>query len=187
MQGSTTHANLANGRLAASPTPAEDYFKSVNQGNELDSENDEGVIKSSSRNKNQTASIINTGKKSSNQRDAGFDDQNNESRYSVEKKESTKHNWSQHAIAEINSNNESETEGEEYSSNGSIDGRAAGEEESSDEAKVAIEDLQLDQHVLDLGARVDDTQEETNYDLNAELGHLDNEDFKVCMSISLSM
>ncbi|KAI8362171.1 hypothetical protein B0O80DRAFT_94553 [Mortierella sp. GBAus27b] len=37
---------------------------------------------------------------------------------------------------------------------------------------------QLDEHVLDLGATADDDGDETNYDLKAELGHLEDENFK---------
>ncbi|KAF9207341.1 hypothetical protein BGZ49_000645 [Haplosporangium sp. Z 27] len=171
---SISNNGATDSHLAASPTAAEDYFKSVNQGNELDSETEEGIIKSSSRANKTAAATINVGKKS-NDKDVDLDKEIEESRYSAEKKDTRKNKWSQQAIVEgIHSSNENSGEEESEESDGDE------QSTSGDDPKIQEYESQLDQHVIDLGASRNDTQDNTNdYDLDVELGHLEDEDFKV--------
>ncbi|KAF8976868.1 hypothetical protein BGZ46_007892 [Entomortierella lignicola] len=170
---SISNNGATDSHLAASPTAAEDYFKSVNQGNELDSETEEGIIKSSSRANKTAAATINVGKKS-NDKDVDLDKEIEESRYSAEKKDTRKNKWSQQAIVEgIHSSNEDSGEEESEESDGDE------QSTSGDDPKIQEYESQLDQHVIDLGASRNDTQDNTNdYDLDVELGHLEDEDFK---------
>ncbi|KAG0022247.1 hypothetical protein BGZ80_000693 [Entomortierella chlamydospora] len=180
--GSANNTNLTDNHLAAPPTAAEDYFNAVNQEYEQDSDNDDGNVNASTHVNNQdVTNFTTTDMNGNNQKNIDPDEEHGESRYSVEKKGASKNDWNQHAIAAGNSPNK-ETNGDENGSDESDtsdeEGAISGEE-AADRVSFAEEEIELDQHVIDLGASLDDTQEEANdYDLNAELGHLDDEGFK---------
>ncbi|KAF9170222.1 hypothetical protein BGX21_004152 [Mortierella sp. AD011] len=182
--GSVNNIDLADNHLAAPPTAAEDYFNSVNQENEQDSDNDEGIANASTHANNQDVTNITTTNMNGNyQKNVDPDEEHGESRYNVEKKGASKNNWNQHAIAVGNSPSKGtngDEDGSDESDTSDEEGAITGEE-AADRVNFAEKEIKLDQHVIDLGAPLDDIQEEVNdYDLNAELGHLDDEEFKDC-------
>ncbi|KAG0204687.1 hypothetical protein BGX28_003436 [Mortierella sp. GBA30] len=152
--------------LAAPPTAVDGYFMAVNQGTELDSENDEGIIKASSANARNPIVI----------------EDEEDSRYSVEKKKDGK--WNQqnaasaatHTQDQEDSGSTSESEGSSASSDEMQVNGAHGTEDSSDNEYQLEDSDGLDEHVLEFSK--DSQQEEPNdFDLEAELGHLEDKKF----------
>ncbi|KAI7827479.1 hypothetical protein BC939DRAFT_90844 [Gamsiella multidivaricata] len=187
--GPTTPSSVPpNGYLAVTPTAAEDYFRAVNQGTELDSESEEGLIKGAKKASATTAGAGIIGSKASDHKRPVEDEE--ESRYSVErKKEIPKNTWSQHAESPQGPADESAgTDSEGSEAEQSIGSASINEISDDDETEGApqlkkmrlIDDAEgLNEHVLDLGASMKDLEDEANnYDLDTELGHLEDEKFK---------
>ncbi|KAF8937401.1 hypothetical protein BGZ58_002764 [Dissophora ornata] len=182
---SSAVATPPKGHLAATPTATEDYFKAVNQGNELDSENEEGIIKASKRVKLSTTTGGAGGKSNNDLKDDDHSEQDEEeeSRYSVEKKKDIGLNsWSQRVgasedptmdMSDADESDEEVIESADQSHNES--------EESHNESEESHNESDgLDEHFLDLGgSKQGEEKELNNYDLDAELGHLEGEDFKI--------
>ncbi|KAF9182014.1 hypothetical protein BGZ51_005018 [Haplosporangium sp. Z 767] len=168
----TPNSTLTN-HLADAPVPAEDYFKAVNQGMELDSEKDEGIIKASAR-KSATATASAKGK------ERAIEEDEDESRYNVEKKKdpSRKNAWDQHSVSTGTPQESDESDDTDTSeSNDDQEDESGSDPEEPSDRDIAIP-KGLDEHVLDLGTPLEDGQDESNYNMDTELGHLEGEDFK---------
>ncbi|KAF9433259.1 hypothetical protein BGZ76_009688 [Entomortierella beljakovae] len=153
--------------LAAPPTPAEDYFKSVNEGNELDSEGEESIIKASSYSKTSDASTKNENKEGIQLKNGDINDPDDDSRYNVEKKIHTrKSKWNQ----------STSVDGEDEDSSDD-DSKVVTRQDHNTTTDVLSEETELNQHVIDFGA-TEDNSDEDKYDVEAKLGHLEDEDFK---------
>ncbi|GJJ76456.1 protein AIR1/2 [Entomortierella parvispora] len=171
-----------NGHLALSG--ADDYFKAVNQGTELDDHMDQGIASSSSNPVTASQSI--TKRKRGDDEEEGMDDEDEESRYSVEKKDGSSKkasSWNDQVAAPRTAGPEDSDSDMSISSVSEERDSGVGDEEdevtSVGDSEMENSDQALDEHVLDLGTSTENVDgTDNNYDLDTELGHLDNEDFK---------
>lgn len=187
---STAASTPRNGHLAASG--GEDYFRAVNQGTELDDALDHGILS------NQSNRSISKRKHESEEDD---DDDNEESRYNFDKKNtgSQKKSWRDSSSEKRTNGQNVESGNESSDSDMSMSGESEDHSESiingvepeegeilslddSDEQENGKDDTNdaLDEHVLEIGSAMEDgTDADNNYDLDTELGHLEDKDFKV--------
>jgi len=153
--------------LAEPSSAVDDYFKAVNQGTELDSENDERKSKAKSPIQNAPIIVI---------------DDDEDSKYSVEKKKDVDA-WDAKAAPKAvdvqdDSGSDSDSEGLSASDAESRSDAERGRHDSEGD-EVDNDDAQgLDEHFLDFG-RLDAGDEPNEFDLEAELGHLDDQKFLV--------
>lgn len=185
---STAASTPKNGHLAVSG--AEDYFRAVNQGTELDDGMDQGNLGNQSNTVNGAQSIT----KRKRDGDDGDDDEDEdeESRYSVEKKDgkSKKSSWNEQVSASRTTGEGANGSDSDMSISSNSEERDSGvgdeEDEVSSDGSDMLEDSDedaLDEHVLDIGSSTENIDgTDNNYDLNTELGHLDDVDFKVLNS-----
>ncbi|CAO3564806.1 unnamed protein product [Mortierella alpina] len=151
--------------LAEPSSAVDDYFKAVNQGTEPDSENDEGKSKAKSSIQNAPIIVI---------------DDDEDSKYSVEKKKDVDA-WDAKAASKAvdvqdDSGSDSDSEGLSASDAESRSDAERGRHDSEGD-EVDNDDAQgLDEHFLDFG-RLDAGDEPNEFDLEAELGHLDDQKF----------
>ncbi|KAG9325357.1 hypothetical protein KVV02_004132 [Mortierella alpina] len=151
--------------LAEPLSAVDDYFKAANKGTELDSENEEGYTKAKPSTLNAPIIVI---------------DDDEDSKYSVEKKKDVDA-WDTKSASKAldvqdDSGSDSDSEGPSASDDESLSdaervrhGREGGEVENDDAQG-------LDEHYLDVG-RKDAEDERSEFDLEAELGHLDDQKF----------
>ncbi|KAG0048054.1 hypothetical protein BGZ83_006942 [Gryganskiella cystojenkinii] len=199
---SSTTSAPKNGHLAASG--AEDYFRAVNQGSELDDGSDLGLLNSRQQQKSLSSFApgwvaINDNK--INEKKADLKEEE-ESRYSVEKKrKGNKKNSSSHFIIDDSGSEDSEAESLDSDMSMSDDGsnkklqtetieREEGEHIEEDELQQDDESKDedereegsgdsLNEHVLEIGSTAENSDDDVNdYDLEKELGHLEDEEFK---------
>ncbi|KAI1313848.1 hypothetical protein EDD11_002449 [Mortierella claussenii] len=200
--GDTT-TRASNRHLTTSPNAAEDYFKAVNQGTELDSDNDEeGIVKSSRSKSSTNTTATKAGSRARSRSESrkstpdfqGSEDEE-ESRYNVEKKkDASNKSWSRHATlkaddhsnssgADENDDQSDDSEDEDQPADQLRSGTSSSSDSDADEDDVysefELEESELDQHVLDLSKpSIDANSAGNTYDLKRELGHLEEEEFK---------
>ncbi|KAG0292377.1 hypothetical protein BGZ96_004181 [Linnemannia gamsii] len=180
----------SSGHLAEANTPAEDYFKSTKQGAEEDSDTEQRSSKSSLPNRTSAIQVL----------DDGEDDEEEESKYKVERKRDIQMNSSvANTQGGQNGKSVSKANGTGSGSDSDMDlSESDGEDDSRQESAVVLDNEEdtvsdgddaqfgvdregLDEHFLDLTKTVSGGQEDDNdYDPDAELGHLDDKKFQDC-------
>ncbi|KAG0246430.1 hypothetical protein BGX31_002084, partial [Mortierella sp. GBA43] len=202
---SVSGANRAsqNDQLAIPRTPAEDYHQAISRETEQDSESDDNATKKASKDTviprqrdveeriepkdQEEESRYNVKKRLPNQK-AEWNSHVNASK--TNKSSDSRRNDPSDNGEDNNADDGDDGSDSGDSGNGDDEEDNEDDEEDDDtlEAKSRVKRArylestepteQLDEHVLDLGATADDDGDETNYDLKAELGHLEDENFK---------
>lgn len=149
--------------LAEPSSAVDDYFKAVNQGTELDSEKDETHSKAKPSTTDAPVIVI---------------DDDEDSKYNVEKKKEADAWDAKSASKAIGSQDDSGSDSDSEGPSVSDD-----ESRSDSEGGEAVNDDAegLDEHYLDVGQK-DVGDEPSEFDLEAELGHLDDQKFLVSAS-----
>ena len=160
----------------------------MNQGTELDDGMDQGILSNKSDPVNGSQSI--TKRKRDDEDEEGMvdEDEEEESRYSVEKKDgnSKKSSWNEQVSAPRTTKEGADGSDSDMSISSTSEGKDSGVGDEEDEVTSNGSDMlegsddALDEHVLDIGSSTENVDgADNNYDLNTELGHLDDVDFKV--------